>query len=103
MSKKKRRASLLKVQKEICVISPCFATVTHATSYRDFFIFYRSAEIFKKVAQLMSNIEDQDHLKYVTLKIKIRSPKRPELVDQDQITFLILRSRSDLEDFTQYH
>ena len=81
---------------------------------RFFSSFYRSAahelrhffesffSFFKKVAQLMSNIEDQHHLKYVILKIKIRSPKRPELVDQDQITILILRSRSDFEDFTQY-
>ena len=38
------------------------------------------------------DLEDQDHLKYVILKIKIRSPKQRPLQDQDQITILILRS-----------
>ena len=49
------------------------------------------------------NLEDQDHLKYVILKIKIRSPKQRDLEDQDQITILILRSRSDLEDQDHAH
>ena len=40
------------------------------------------------------DLEDQDHLKYVILKIKIRSPKQRPLEDQDQITILISRSRS---------
>ena len=38
------------------------------------------------------DLEDQDHLKYVILNIKIRSPKQRDLEDQDQITILILRS-----------
>ena len=29
------------------------------------------------------NLEDQNHLKYVILKIKIRSPKQRDLEDQD--------------------
>ena len=32
------------------------------------------------------DLEDQDHLKYVILKIKIRSPNQRDLEDQDQIT-----------------
>ena len=31
------------------------------------------------------DLEDQDHLKYVILKIKIRSPKQRDLEDQDLI------------------
>ena len=49
------------------------------------------------------DLEDQDHLKYVILKIKIRSPNQRDLEDQDQITILILRSRSDLEDQDHAH
>ena len=30
------------------------------------------------------DLEDQDHLKYVILKIKIRSPYQRDLKDQDQ-------------------
>ena len=37
------------------------------------------------------DLEDQDHMKYVMLKITIRSPKHRNLKDQDQIT--IFRSR----------
>ena len=49
------------------------------------------------------DLENQDHLKYVILKITIRSPKQRDLEDQDQITILILRSRSDLEDQDHAH
>ena len=49
------------------------------------------------------DLEHQDHLKYVILKIKIRSPKQGDLEDQDQITILILRSRFDLEDQDHTH
>ena len=49
------------------------------------------------------DLEDQDHLKHVILKIKIRSPKQRDLEDQDQITILILRSQSDLEDQDHAH
>ena len=38
-------------------------------------------EMFTKDGDL-----DQDHLKYVILKIKIRSPNQRDLEDQDQIT-----------------
>ena len=37
------------------------------------------------------------------LKIKIRSPKQSDLEHQDQITILILRSQSDLEDPDDAH
>ena len=40
------------------------------------------------------DLEDQDHLKCVILKFKIRSSNQRDL--EDQITILILRSRSDL-------
>ena len=49
------------------------------------------------------DLEDQDHLKYVILIFKIRSPKQRDLKDQDQITILIVRSRSDLEDKDHAH
>ena len=34
------------------------------------------------------DLEDQDHLKYVILKTKIKSPKQRDLEDQDQITMV---------------
>ena len=49
------------------------------------------------------DLEDRNHLKYVILKIKIRSPKQHDLEDQDQITILILRLRCDLEDQDHAH
>ena len=45
------------------------------------------------------NLENQDHLKYVSLKIKIRSLMQRDLEDQDQITILILRTRLGISPF----